>query len=600
MSYSKGYNPSGRWIEEGMVWKKGGMRYFSKRYLKLEHPDVSPKRWKDWATRRCPYLNPQANGGRLLALKVYYGDRPTLVYAERDIIIIRRRLEELKRQGEAGRWLVPYRIWQELGKLWLSAAFLAEDERGKGIEFATWHMWAKKPCPHLDQTVNRGRIRTKVLPRPRNHAIRVFLQDDTEQVITRRADATARQNDPANLGRWIGDDIFQLTRDVPEKHLSTGELLFRHKKFAAYVGVKGTAPCRWRKRGHTALDASVNGGRLRFLRLPVAELRSRKGGPRTVTVSSQSDADRIRAWREDQRGLIGKDNGRKGETIDGVAKLFNIDATKTGDRVKLSIALREFRNDFPTGAWQVRRWEANRTFTTWHFDPALLRSWLGTRTIREVAEAARRVETPRSKARREKREHRVETFLKFALTEGQFSLIRFERFLAHPPVGLLEPCAEVPAANIWAWAKEAKIPVDQVTAAKAKLPIVWRQDGKDHGKSYWRLTGPVGIEAPRGTWSEYANGHSALVTTLTTTSEDNLGRQPPRKRGRVVRSETDAMQKFCYEGYVRGDKLVSIRRAAATQFGSLAPKEDAHVTTYATRYAKRHRRPLIRSIVKNA
>src|SRR5262249_29616783 len=152
--------------------------------------------------------------------------------------------------------------------------------------------------------------------------IRVFLQNDIDQILSRRADATARLRDPGKLGLWLGDDIFQLTRDIPEKGLYARELMFRHRKLVEYVGVTSTAPCRWRMRGHTALDPSVNGGRLRFLRVPVAHDSPGQGGPRTVTVSSQSDADRIIAWRERERNLVGNNNGRKGEPIYGVAKLF--------------------------------------------------------------------------------------------------------------------------------------------------------------------------------------------------------------------------------------------------------------------------------------
>jgi hypothetical protein len=67
-----------------------------------------------------------------------------------------------------------------------------------------------------------------------------------------------------------------------------------------------------------------------------------------------------------------------------------------------------------------------------------------------------------------------------------------------------------------------------------------------------------------------------------------------RKRGRPTSEQTEAVYKFCYEHYVAGQKLLSIREKAARVFGNRAPKEDAHVTEYAKRYAKRNRLPLNR------
>jgi hypothetical protein len=68
-----------------------------------------------------------------------------------------------------------------------------------------------------------------------------------------------------------------------------------------------------------------------------------------------------------------------------------------------------------------------------------------------------------------------------------------------------------------------------------------------------------------------------------------------RKRGRPASEETQALYKFCYEGYIAGEKRGNIRRNAITLFGEeLAPKEDKHVTAYAQRYAEKHHLPLNR------
>jgi hypothetical protein len=66
--------------------------------------------------------------------------------------------------------------------------------------------------------------------------------------------------------------------------------------------------------------------------------------------------------------------------------------------------------------------------------------------------------------------------------------------------------------------------------------------------------------------------------------------QPPPKRrgGRRADAETARVHEFCFDRYIKGDKLAIIRRAAEPLFGSRAPKEDGHVTTYAKRHADKN------------
>jgi DNA-binding transcriptional MerR regulator len=69
----------------------------------------------------------------------------------------------------------------------------------------------------------------------------------------------------------------------------------------------------------------------------------------------------------------------------------------------------------------------------------------------------------------------------------------------------------------------------------------------------------------------------------------------PRKGGRPTSPLTEAVYKFCYEGYTSGEKLAAVRARAEKQFGSHAPKEDSHVRLYARRYAGSHGIPISRA-----
>jgi hypothetical protein len=59
-----------------------------------------------------------------------------------------------------------------------------------------------------------------------------------------------------------------------------------------------------------------------------------------------------------------------------------------------------------------------------------------------------------------------------------------------------------------------------------------------------------------------------------------------RAGGRPPKKQTKELHKYCYERYVRGDKLSAIREGARQVFGARAPKQDGHVTGYARRYAE--------------
>jgi hypothetical protein len=62
--------------------------------------------------------------------------------------------------------------------------------------------------------------------------------------------------------------------------------------------------------------------------------------------------------------------------------------------------------------------------------------------------------------------------------------------------------------------------------------------------------------------------------------------------GRLITNVREEVRKYCHDRYVRGDKLCAIRIGAGAEYGEEnAPKQDAHVTQDAKRYAKKHNLP---------
>ncbi len=63
----------------------------------------------------------------------------------------------------------------------------------------------------------------------------------------------------------------------------------------------------------------------------------------------------------------------------------------------------------------------------------------------------------------------------------------------------------------------------------------------------------------------------------------------PKKGGRLRSDEVEEVQKYIYDRWIKGDKLSAIRAGAVDDFGAQrAPKEDAHITLQAKRYAAKH------------
>jgi hypothetical protein len=92
-------------------------------------------------------------------------------------------------------------------------------------------------------------------------------------------------------------------------------------------------------------------------------------------------------------------------------------------------------------------------------------------------------------------------------------------------------------------------------------------------------------------------GESANGDTSPSISQPipNASETPIPRRNNVGGRPSDtaaAVKKFCYERYIKGDKLAKIRSEATNVFGEkAAPKQDGHVTMYAKRYAEKHGLP---------
>ncbi len=492
--------------------------------------------------------------------------------------------------GTAGEWIQDGLVWQQGGLLYFSRRYLAQ-KHSAVVNPNLWARWVGQPCSDLDPSLNGGRLRSLTVRsqdgRPGKKELLVYAQPDVNQVIRRRTDMKAREADPAQRGEWLDDNLFQLTRDVPEMGFKAGEVLCRDDKLATDAGVSDMTPVYWRRHAHPNLDPAVNGGRLRWLDVP-KQHRSR-GGRSTVPVSSRSD------WKTIMAARIGQQQTGnalpRGRTAAEVAQHFGLNYDDKGQRIGLSFVLRKLRDEFPAAAQQTRRWDDvhNQSREVWHYDLAAIRKWLGKRTIHAVAAELRRVETPRVKGRRDRRLRKAVAFLQFVLTQGRWGPRAFQHFLSHPLAGVeLTPCEGVPPPVVKQWAKEAGV-AKQLWDAKKTLPIVTVREGLPKGQSLWRLTEPVVIPEAVAAATTEQNAPAASVS----------GTEAPRKAvaaratgGRPPDERTQAIHRFCYEKYVTDGKGASTVMAMANkQFGANTIKDNSVVRLYARRYAAKHKLP---------
>jgi hypothetical protein len=442
-------------------------------------------------------------------------------------------MSSVSSNGSAGEWIADSLVWQQDGLLYFSKSYLQRSEYSVVVHPDLWGHWVKRcACGDLDQRVNRGRIRSLTVRGRRGRRTRVFLQADVKQIIHRRTDAQARTTDPSACGEWLSDDLFQVTRAVPEMGLAVGEVLCEAAKLAS-MGMTRKMVTYWRDRPNPSLDPALNGGRLRWLHIP--KLCRGKNGLAKVYVYSRSDWKKILAGRPK---LQPGDNGpRHGKTTREVARQLGLDYCdqSRGDQLTLYTVLRKFREEVPTGAWQaVRQLDTiNQHRKVWHYDLPALRRWLGGRTVQAVAADISHPELPQTRDRRERRVQRGVAFLRFVLTQGGWSPREFGRFLAYPPAGeQLTPCDGVLSSDVKRWAREARVGWRTLWNARKRLPIRIERV-KPSGQFHWRLTQPVVIPAAHQPatepTTEVAN-EPALATNGTPAT--SVGQAKRRKRGR--------------------------------------------------------------------
>src|SRR5262245_32295447 len=126
-----------------------------------------------------------------------------------------------------GRWLADG-IYQDQEGLWFSERYL--EQYREVVPPDNWIAWTKYSCADLDLTVNGGRIRSKLAHAPCGRPPRVYFQNDVDQIVRRRTEATERRTDPAQLGRWLSEDIFQMTRELPHLGLQKGNILLTEER----------------------------------------------------------------------------------------------------------------------------------------------------------------------------------------------------------------------------------------------------------------------------------------------------------------------------------------------------------------------------------
>src|SRR5262249_569746 len=110
-----------------------------------------------------------------------------------------------------------------LNRIWVTGPFLREEFGSVIRGRCEWNRWLNGPCADLPRDVNDGKIRSAEVPAPKvpqgrprpDGWVRVWCYDDAQTIVTRRINPDARKKgDPDNRGRWITDQIFQLTRDM--------------------------------------------------------------------------------------------------------------------------------------------------------------------------------------------------------------------------------------------------------------------------------------------------------------------------------------------------------------------------------------------------
>jgi hypothetical protein len=531
------------------------------------------RQWVGWTS---------LNGGKLNSVKKQVTLQNCHKLRGEDTFLEREVDEAMGPPGPRGRWLTKGLIWQgEDGRLSFTANYLEQDERYGAVRRSSWFKWATEyPCPQLDTKENDGFIHSLLIEADVHSPIRVFLQDDANEIVGRLTDPAARGTDPGGYGRWLTDDIFELRHPVPEKCLAARELLCRDEYLSEKMGVTTVTIGGWRERGHAAIPKSVFEGRLRFLR--ITRPPGLRRGPGTVVVSSLSDADKIHEWRQEQRQLANGAERGGGCTNFELAGHFGLNLRSTQDARELNLVLVAFRKDVPDATWENARWDdvKNRPLKKRLYDKTKLIRWLNGRTVRAVAIELKHIETPRTKRLRAKHLQYATNFLIFVLTRGRWSPRAFGNFVRNLPVGKqLKPCDGVSAGDVMRWARMADVGMQNLLDAAKKLPIVRTKAGLPRGRCVWRLPEPVVVPAPPIPDPD-SNGQGPTASAAKV-----QGHSPTPHRFRRTNKRTLDMYRYCYEEYrVKARTRPNVWRDAKAKFGEKGLSAESTVTRNANRY----------------
>jgi hypothetical protein len=387
-----------------------------------------------------------------------------------------------------GKWLSETIFQATGGAICFDISYLKTAPPYSDVYYTNWYAWLERPNADIGRTIHafiapprakvtRGWGRTRI----------IWPQAEADLVVGQRADLNNRRRPPSAPGRWLSEDLWQ-----DDEY----GVCARDDALAEALGRSSQVLTNRRRHAHPALDPKVNGGRVRFRRVPKLSM------PQPVVVSCLEDIEKVAAWERRQEGLSGGEVRAGWKNATEIRSALKI--TDLAGKVALSFALRTFRQERPDAA--ERRTEGrnakNVLIRPWYYDPAAFDRWRNGRSVQEIAETTSRQPGPRFF----KRLREAVLFLLFVLTldpvtrkpRPSFSLRRFRRFVADPPAEPLQPRDPVPRADILAWAKVAGVePTKMLKRAKKVVGVKYLRNGWQ-GTSCWYLPAPACVPRADG------------------------------------------------------------------------------------------------------